>query len=374
MRCVSPRNQADYDMVNTAVETLAMARDMAETAREAIEILDQFAADPARRAFRGRRDRQIQIKDNHSIKWLVDSGVCPFGGPGGSEHGNSGPRLDPRPRRRHRSAIAQLRASHGAARDGRRGRAGDRDAQPPDRRGRHRGGQELRLPGPGDPGHGQPQHQGRRLDAHDRAPGTIAEQGHPVPPLGDAAGVLGGAGQGPVELHQPATAQRGHPAPGRALPAARGVRPARHDPDVVGPDPGRQPLRPGLPAVAHRLGSHPERGRQLPGPRVPQPPGVLLLQGPAADAIGQRAGRQPRAVRRRPGAAGRRIRTAAGLPGRDDRRGAHPRGGRRRAPRLAIDQPGGRLHAVAALQRADAQGPPGDQRGATPRSTRRSNR
>ena len=42
------RNQADYNMANAAVETLAMARDVAESAREAIEILDQFAADAAR--------------------------------------------------------------------------------------------------------------------------------------------------------------------------------------------------------------------------------------------------------------------------------------------------------------------------------------
>ena len=42
------RNRADYDMSNATVETLSSARDMAETARQAIEHLDQFAADPAR--------------------------------------------------------------------------------------------------------------------------------------------------------------------------------------------------------------------------------------------------------------------------------------------------------------------------------------
>jgi uncharacterized protein (UPF0332 family) len=41
------RNQADYNMANAAVETPTKARDVAESAREAIEILDQFAADAA---------------------------------------------------------------------------------------------------------------------------------------------------------------------------------------------------------------------------------------------------------------------------------------------------------------------------------------
>ncbi len=42
------RNRADYDMKDITVETFALARDMVESARKAIEILDQFAADPAR--------------------------------------------------------------------------------------------------------------------------------------------------------------------------------------------------------------------------------------------------------------------------------------------------------------------------------------
>ncbi len=185
------------------------------------------------------------------------------------EHAQTGPRLDPRTRRRDRAAAAQLRASPGAARDGRGGGPRHRAARPPDRRGGDGRRQELRLPGPGDPGHGRPQEEGRRLDAHHRAPGAIAPQGHPVPPLGDAAGVLGGPGQGAVELHQPAAARRGDQAAGPAVPEARGDRPARHAADVVEPDHGRQPLRPGLPPDAQRLGGRAERGRQLPGPRVP---------------------------------------------------------------------------------------------------------
>ena len=42
------RNLADYDMLNTTVETLSEARDRAESAREVIEHLDDFAADAAR--------------------------------------------------------------------------------------------------------------------------------------------------------------------------------------------------------------------------------------------------------------------------------------------------------------------------------------
>ena len=75
-----------------------------------------------------------------------------------------------------------------------------------DRRGRHRRGQELRLSRPRDPGRRRAEEEDRRLHAHDRASGTIAAQGHPVPAIGDAAGILGRAGEGPRQLHQPAPA------------------------------------------------------------------------------------------------------------------------------------------------------------------------
>ena len=87
---------------------------------------------------------------------------------------------------------------------------------------------------------------------------------------------------------------------------AGGVRPARHDADVVEPDDGRQSLRPGLSPVPQRLGGRAERGRQLPGPRVPESQGVLLLSGPAEGSARQHAGRQPCPVRHRPGTARRR--------------------------------------------------------------------
>jgi uncharacterized protein (UPF0332 family) len=45
----SKRNSADYDMRDTRVEMLSNARFAAERARQAIEDLDDFAADPARK-------------------------------------------------------------------------------------------------------------------------------------------------------------------------------------------------------------------------------------------------------------------------------------------------------------------------------------
>ena len=185
------------------------------------------------------------------------------------------------------------------------GGPGHRAAGAPDRRGRHGRGQELRLPRAGDPGRRRAEEEGRRLDAHDRAPGAVASQGHPVPALGDAAGVLGGAGQGAVELHQPAAARCRGGSSRRDLPEGtrRSTSSAR-----CGSGPNRTTdgsrsdldFRP-LPSVWDAVA---ERGRQLPRPRVPAAQGVLLLQGPAADVVGQHAGRQPRAVRHRPGTAG----------------------------------------------------------------------
>jgi uncharacterized protein (UPF0332 family) len=42
------RNTADYDMGSSSIEELSSARFAVETAREAIDFLDQFAADPTR--------------------------------------------------------------------------------------------------------------------------------------------------------------------------------------------------------------------------------------------------------------------------------------------------------------------------------------
>jgi hypothetical protein len=43
------RNRADYDMMHIPVEGLSFAKDMVEFASKAIDHLDQFAADPARK-------------------------------------------------------------------------------------------------------------------------------------------------------------------------------------------------------------------------------------------------------------------------------------------------------------------------------------
>ena len=109
----------------------------------------------------------------------------------------------------------------------------------------------------------------------------LLAEGHAVPALGDAAGVLGGPGQGAVELHQPATARCGHGAGRHDVPAARGVRPARRDPALGRQDRRRQPLRPRLPAAARPSGrpSPSENGNCL-GKKCPTPQGVLLLSGP----------------------------------------------------------------------------------------------
>ncbi len=100
-----------------------------------------------------------------------------------------------------------------AARDGAGGRPRDRAAGAPDRRGRHGRGQELCLPRALDPGGRRAEEEDRRLDAHHRLQEQLLQQGHPVPAIGDAAGILGRPGQGSVQLHQPArldVAWRGH--------------------------------------------------------------------------------------------------------------------------------------------------------------------
>ena len=175
---------------------------------------------------------------------------------------------------------------------------------PPGRRGRHGRRQELRLPRPGDPGRRRAEEEGRRLDPHDRAAGAVAPQGHPVPAVGDAAGVLGRPGQGPGELHQPPPARRGRRR-GRAARSS-GRRSSTSSPrsgcGPAGPATARRSDLDFRPA-GQRLGRGPERQRQLPGPRVPAEQGLLLLQGPPPRLDGQPADRQPRPVRQRPGAA-----------------------------------------------------------------------
>ncbi len=177
----------------------------------------------------------------------------------GRVNGRGSTPFDPRPRRRHRAAAAELR--RGPARttqDGRGGRAGDREQDAPDGRGGDGGRQELRVPRAGDPGGGGGEKEGGRVDAHDQPAGTAPSEGHPVPPRRDAAGVLGGPGQGAVELHQlAATRRRGGPS-GGDVPEGRGVRTAHEDPPLGRSDGRREPVGPRFQAAAERLG----RGRQ----------------------------------------------------------------------------------------------------------------
>ena len=170
------------------------------------------------------------------------------------------PQFDPIPILGPGGAIARrLHRLRGAARaddDGPGRRPGDRGRVAPDGRGGDGRRQELRLPRPGDPGGGRDGQEGRRLDPHDQPPGAAPREGHPVPPGGDAAGVLGGAGQGAVELHQPpAGSTRRPPGPGR--PSGR---PEEFDQlgEIrlwSGRTERRQPVRPRLQAARRRSGT-----------------------------------------------------------------------------------------------------------------------
>ena len=266
-------------------------------------------------------------------------------------------RQGPWSRRRHRPPPAELRGPAPAAQDGRGGRPCHRVAVAPDGRGGDRRGQELRLPRAGDPDGGRVEEEGRRLDAHDQPPGATDPEGPSLPPRRDAAGVHGGAGQGAGQLHQPPPARRRLDPGGGDVSEPRGVRPARADPPLGRPDRRRDSVRPRLPPPAERLGRRRQRERQLPGEELPPLQGVLLLPGAAADVVGQHPRRQPRAVHHRPGPARGRGEPPARLRGRDLRRGAHARGGRRRAPRAEAHQRPGRVHADQALQRPLGQGP-----------------
>ncbi len=71
-------------------------------------------------------------------------------------------------------------------------------------------------------------------------------------------------------------------APGFDLPAARGISTSSPRSGSGRADQRRQPLRPRLPAAAVSVWEAvAERERQLPGPRVPEVQGVLLLSGAA---------------------------------------------------------------------------------------------
>src|SRR5262249_6041630 len=140
-------------------------------------------------------------------------------------------------------------------------------------------------------------------------------QGHPVPPVGDAPRLPGGAGEGPRELPQPPPAPR-RPAEGEhAAGDARGDRPAHPDRPVVAADDRRQQVRPAGAALRDGLGPGAKRQWQLPRAEVPTPRRVLLLPGSQESLRGEPAGSEPRAVLRRSGAAALRRWAATGLSG-----------------------------------------------------------
>ena len=173
----------------------------------------------------------------------------------------------------------------------------------------------------------------RHFDAHHQSAGAIDPQRHPVSPKRHAAGVHGRAGQGPVQLPQPAPAARGPAADRRPDGRAGRRRAAATDRQWSRrtEDGSRSDL--GFPAAAGRLGRRRERQRQLPGPGLPRLRQMLLLQGPQADVRRPAAGRQPRPVLQRPRPAPAGRQPAAGLPGRDLRRGPHAGRRGRRPPR-----------------------------------------
>ena len=190
------------------------------------------------------------------------------------------------------------------------------EAPAPGGRGRHRRGQELRLPGAGHPGRrpgaGQDE-PGRRvvISTHTislqeqliaKRPAAAAER--------DAGGVLGRAGQGAAELHQPAAAGQ-RPGPRRQpLQRRRGVRPAPPARGLGQADRRRLAVGPRFPPAAGGLGRSGQRPRQLHGPGVPALQGLLLLPGPAADEPCPNPGRQPRPVLHRPGLAAAKARAS----------------------------------------------------------------
>src|SRR5258706_382384 len=83
---------------------------------------------------------------------------------------------------------------------------------------------------------------------HNNPARTTHPQGHSVSSDGDAAGVPGCAGQGPVELHQPSAAPRGAAAERYAAGRSDAAATIAANRPLVAQDVGRQPLGPGFSA------------------------------------------------------------------------------------------------------------------------------
>ena len=171
------------------------------------------------------------------------------------------------------------------------------------------------------------------------------------------AGILGRSGQGPVQLHQPAAAGCGASAAARPLCRPPGDRPVARDRGVGQANQRRQPRRPRLSSLSQPCG-RPSRARTATA-WARNARGTMQCFFYAARRRAQNANIlivnhalfvTDLALR----AAG--LRPAARLRSRDHRRGAHARIGRRRAPGAEALEPRRRLHAVAALQRANRPG------------------
>ena len=131
-------------------------------------------------------------------------------------HAHSGG--NPGTRGPHRRAAGQLRTPRRAVGHGRRRGRGDPQEASSRGRGRHRRGQELCLSGAGDPRRGRRPRRARAgkpavaaqadrdLDPHDQPAGAADRKGPAAAQQRDPAGVLGGAGQRPAKLPEPAAA------------------------------------------------------------------------------------------------------------------------------------------------------------------------
>ena len=152
----------------------------------------------------------------------------------------------------------------------------------------------------------------------------------------------------------------------------RGPRSSTSSPTIrmwAKPDHRRQPLRPRFPAVPSVWEAVQSEDGNCLGRECPRHKECFFYQGPAADAARPtcwssttRCSSRDLALRRDG------VRPLARLPRGDHRRGAHARSRRRRAPRAAALQPGRRLHAGPAVQRADRQGACWPSTGSTTRS------
>ena len=210
-----------------------------------------------------------------------------------------------------RRTAAQLRTSRRTTGHGRcRGRR-DREPPSPGRRGRHRRGQELRLPRAGHPGHGR---KAPSDDDEEAPPRRVVISTHTISlqeqlltkdiPLlrsvmpTEFTAVLVKGRRNYLSLRRMKN----------ALGRAAGLFSEEEEYEQLrqieawSRDTTRRlARRPALQAVARGVGRSGQRHDQLHGPQVPHLRRVLLLPGPAADEPRPDPRRQPRPVLHRPG-------------------------------------------------------------------------